>query len=109
MDECYKSSVRILNTIDVFDDIVHLQNSWESLPLVETNHAYGHTNTQSLLLISEEFRRSLKPMLASLRSLSENWVKISQREQQKVLKTAYKSAMNLLDNLKLFEANQKVN
>ncbi|MEC4818722.1 MAG: ATP-binding cassette domain-containing protein, partial [Scytonema sp. PMC 1069.18] len=107
MDECYKSSVRILNTIDVFDDIVHLQNSWQSLPLVEINREYGHTDTQSLFLVSEEFRRSLKPMLASLRSLSDNWVKISESERQKVLQTAYKSAMYLLDNLKLFEANQK--
>lgn len=105
IEESYKSTLRILNTVDVFDDIVNQQINWQS-PATEENNgaAFGH---QTLKVITEEFRTKLNPMLNSLRSLTDDLVDTPQKQNQ-ILSEAYHSAKHLLDKLEHFEDSVKV-
>lgn len=105
IEESYKSALRILNTLDVFDDIVNLQKSWQSSATEENNGvAPGH---ETLKVVTEELRTNLNPMLGSLRSLADNLVDTPQK-QNKILSEAYHYAMHLLNKLEHFEDSVKV-
>ncbi len=107
VEESYKSASRILNTIDVFDDIVNLQKNWQSSLSLDKdrNSSIDH---QTLSRFSEEFRNNLKPVLASLRSLSESMVNTPENEQNELIQDAYQSIVHLIDHLKSFEIRNKV-
>ncbi|WP_460204748.1 ABC transporter ATP-binding protein [Scytonema sp. NUACC21] len=104
IEESYKSAGKILNTIDVFDDIVNLHANCQTALLLDTNHV-DSIDDRNLNRISDEFRRSLNPMLASLRSLSESRTYTSKKKQHELIQDAYQSAMYLIDNLKSLEAH----
>ncbi|GAA6620304.1 ATP-binding cassette domain-containing protein [Scytonema sp. NUACC26] len=107
IEQSYKLATKILNTIDVFDDFIDLGMEVRSL-LAEKNDN-GSVELQNLNQISQELRISLKPMLASLSSLSEkNMLTKSPREQREFIQEAYRSAIDLVDKLKLFEINDKL-
>jgi subfamily B ATP-binding cassette protein MsbA len=104
--ESYKSALRILNIIDVFEDIVNLQMNWQSHSVAEENHSVP-TEHQSLQGISEELRISLNPILGSLRFLADDLVDMPQKQNQ-IIKEAYHDAMHLLNKLEHFEYTVKV-
>lgn len=105
IEESYKSALRILNTIDIFDDIVNLQKNWQFSVTEEKNSvAPGH---ETLKVVTEELRTNLNPMLGSLRSLADNLVDTPQK-QNEILSEAYHYAMHLLDELEHFEDSVKV-
>ncbi|WP_414582419.1 ATP-binding cassette domain-containing protein [Scytonema sp. PCC 10023] len=105
IEESYKSALRILNTLDVFDDIVNLQKNWQFSATEENNGvAPGH---DTLKVVTEELRTNLNPMLGSLRSLADNLVDTPQKQNQ-ILSEAYHYAMHLLDKLEHFEDSVKV-
>ncbi|MBD2778433.1 ATP-binding cassette domain-containing protein [Iningainema tapete] len=103
--ESYKSALKIFNIIDVLDDVVNLQTTWESVS-VDSNHGVA-TVHQTLKSISADFRTSLNPMLGSLRNLSDDLVDKPQKQNQ-LIAEAYHSAMHLLNKLELFEDGVKV-
>ena len=105
IEESYKSALRILNTLDVFDDIVSLQKNWQFSATEENNGvAPGH---ETLKVVTEDLRTNLNPMLGSLRSLADNLVDTPQKQNQ-ILSEAYHYAMHLLDKLEHFEDSVKV-
>jgi subfamily B ATP-binding cassette protein MsbA len=105
IEESYKSALRVLNTIDVFDDIVNLQKNWQS-PATEENNGVA-PGDETLKVITEEFRTNLNPILGSLRSLADDLVDTPQKQNQ-ILSEAYHYAMHLLNKLEHFEDSVKV-
>ncbi|MGI8499881.1 MAG: ATP-binding cassette domain-containing protein [Hassallia sp.] len=101
--ESYKSAFRILNAVDVFEDMLNLHNSCQSTLVIEANHT--DNNSQDILNnISNEFRTHLNPMLYSLRYLADDLIE-PQNEEYKVIKSAYNDAIHLLSTLKDFETS----
>ncbi len=96
--ESYKSAFRILNAVDVFDDMLNLHNSCQST-LVNDNNSQDILNN-----ISNEFRTHLNPMLYSLRSLADDLIE-QENEEYKVIKSAYDDAVHLLGILQDFETS----
>jgi subfamily B ATP-binding cassette protein MsbA len=97
--ESYKSAFRILNAVDVFDDMLNLHNSCQSTLVSEPNHTDIILNN-----ISNEFRTHLNPMLYSLRSLVDDLIQ-QENEEYKVIKSAYDDAVHLLGTLQNFETS----
>ena len=99
MEESYKSTMRVSNIIDVFEDIVKLQTRFKT-----------HSDNENLNRIVEKFTAYISPMLYSLRSLSgsagvslvdhmgENTL-----EQNEFIKEAFHSAIHLLDTTQELE------
>lgn len=105
IEESYKSALRILNSIDIFDDVINLRKNWQSLSVSEEeNNAIAKHET--LKVISEEFRTTLNPMLGSLRYLADDVVETPHKQNQ-VLSEAYSYAIHLLDKLEHFEDTVK--
>ncbi|MBE9008179.1 ATP-binding cassette domain-containing protein [Fortiea sp. LEGE XX443] len=101
IEESYKSALRIITTIDIFQDILQLQIQERFLPSTEANqnlnHQYQHFN-----LMFSEFRDCLNIILNSLRSLADN-ATYTPEEQHQFITDAYNSGIDLLDKLEKFE------
>jgi ATP-binding cassette, subfamily B, bacterial MsbA len=107
IEQSYKLATRILNTVDVLDDLIDLRIEMRS-QLLETHHKSSH-DEQKLNQIARELRTSLNPMLVSLHSLTEqNILIVSQKVQRELIQEAYHSAINLVNQIKFFEINDKL-
>jgi subfamily B ATP-binding cassette protein MsbA len=104
IEESYKSAWRILNTIDVFDDVVNQQIKGKFLSISEQNHNFANSNYETFNHISVEFRTCLNPILSSLRSLADNLIHETSKQNQ-IIKENYEYGIYLLDNLEKFENN----
>ena len=102
IEDSYKSAWRILNTIDVFEDVINLQIKGQFISISEQNQDIISTYSQSFNHISVEFRTSLNLILSSLRSLADNLISTTE-EQNGLITETYESAIYLLDNLENFE------
>ncbi|BAZ30552.1 ABC transporter-related protein [Cylindrospermum sp. NIES-4074] len=102
LEDSYKSAWRILNTIDIFDEIVNQQMKGQLRGISEKNQNIVTTQYETFSRISLEFRSSLNPLLSSLRYLADNVIYTPQ-EQNPLLAETYESAIYLLDNLGKFE------
>ncbi|MBW4683608.1 MAG: ATP-binding cassette domain-containing protein [Komarekiella atlantica HA4396-MV6] len=102
IEESYKSAWRILNTIDVFDDVVNMQLKGKFLSISQQNQNIATSQYETFNHISVEFRTCLNPILSSLRSLADNLI-YTHKEQNKLVTETYESAIYLLDNLEKFE------
>lgn len=102
IEDSYKSAWRILNTIDVFEDVINLQMKGRFISISEQNQDVINTYSQSFNHISVEFRTSLNLILSSLRSLADNLISTTE-EQNGLITETYESAIYLLDNLENFE------
>jgi ATP-binding cassette, subfamily B, bacterial MsbA len=102
IEESYKSAWRILNTIDVVDDVVNMQLKGKFFSSYEQNHSILTSQYETFNHILIEFKTCLNPILGSLRSLADNLI-YTQKEQNKLVKETYESTIYLLDNLENFE------
>ncbi|MFN6560406.1 MAG: ATP-binding cassette domain-containing protein [Nostoc sp. ChiSLP01] len=102
IEDSYKSAWRILNTIDVFDDVINSQIRGQMLSISDENQNVISSHYQNFNQISAEFRTSLNLILTSLRSLSNNLI-YSLEEQIQFLSESYESAIYLINNLEKFE------
>ncbi|MBG1267642.1 ATP-binding cassette domain-containing protein [Nostoc sp. WHI] len=102
IEDSYKSAWRILNIIDVFEDVINLQIKGQTLSISDQNQNVISNHYQTFNHISVEFRTSLNLILSSLRSLADNLVYTTE-EQNGLITESYESAMYLLDNLEKFE------
>ncbi|MEH2390379.1 MAG: ATP-binding cassette domain-containing protein [Nostoc sp.] len=102
IEDSYKSAWRILNTIDVFEDVINLQMKGRFISISDQNQDIINTYSQSFNHISVEFRTSLNLILSSLRSLADNLISTTE-EQNGLITETYESAIYLLDNLENFE------
>ncbi|MDF5737323.1 MULTISPECIES: ATP-binding cassette domain-containing protein [unclassified Nostoc] len=101
IDESYNSALRVLNAIDVFDDVVSLKINWQISSDIDKNQN-GKNEYQNFSHISDEFRTRLYPLLSSLRLLADKLESEPQKQNQ-LITESYDSAIYLLDILKLFE------
>ncbi|MEH2436915.1 MAG: ATP-binding cassette domain-containing protein [Nostoc sp.] len=102
IEDSYKSAWRILNTIDVFEDVLNLQIKGEFILISQENQDIISTYYQTFNHLSIEFRASLNLILNSLRSLTDNLI-YTPEEQKGLITESYESAISLLDNLQTFE------
>ncbi|WP_375511156.1 ATP-binding cassette domain-containing protein [uncultured Nostoc sp.] len=102
IEDSYKSAKRILNTIDVFEDVINLQRKGEFISITEQNQDIISTYYQTFNHLSIEFRASLNLILSSLCSLADNLI-YTPEEQKRLITESYESAISLLDNLEKFE------
>ncbi|MEH1842039.1 MAG: ATP-binding cassette domain-containing protein [Nostoc sp.] len=102
IEDSYKSAWRILNTIDVFEDVLNLQIKGEFILISQENQDIISNYYQTFNHLSIEFRASLNLILSSLRSLTDNLIYIPE-EQKGLITESYESAISMLDNLKTFE------
>ncbi len=102
IEDSYKSAWRILNTIDVFEDVINLQKKGQLVSISEQNQDITSTYYEEFNHISIEFRTSLNLILSSLRSLDDNLISTTD-EQNALITESYESAIYLIDTLEKFE------
>jgi ATP-binding cassette, subfamily B, bacterial MsbA len=102
IEDSYKSASRLLTTIDVFEDIINLQNKGQIISITEQSQDIITTYYQAFSHISIEFRASLNLILSDLRSLADNLISTTE-EQNRLMTQSYESAIELLDILEQFE------
>ena len=108
IEESYKSTLRVSNVVDVFEDIIKLQSRFKSGLSSDQSH-------ENLKRIAEKFGIYVSPMLYSLRSLSEEGLGVSlidnldenTPEQNELIKEAFHAAIHLLDTTQELEDNLK--
>ncbi|BDI14984.1 hypothetical protein ANSO36C_07860 [Nostoc cf. commune SO-36] len=100
--DSYKSASRLLNTIDVFEDIINLQNKGQFIYISEQSKDIISTYYQTFNHISIEFRTSLNIIVNNIRSVTDNFLSTTE-EQSKLITESYESAVYLLDILEKFE------
>lgn len=93
--DAYKSALKILNIIDVIDDMVSLEIKWQTQD--------ANTQYPNLVNIAKEFHTDTDQIVNYLRLLDNN----SQRENEFIEK-ALQSAICFLNNLENFENIIKV-
>lgn len=98
IEESYKSTMRVSNIIDVFEDIVKLQTRFKT-----------SNDNEKLNRIAEKFAAHMTPMQYSLRSLSDSTaVSLDHMgentlEQNEFIKEAFHCAIHLLDTTQELE------
>lgn len=102
LTESYKSVWRILNTIDVFDDMISKQIKTEIFTFAEQNHSTITANYDKFKHIFREFRTCLNPIFAHWQIL-ENDLIYNPESQKHFLKEAYEGGIYLLENLPTVE------
>ncbi|NJM22642.1 MAG: ATP-binding cassette domain-containing protein [Richelia sp. SM1_7_0] len=101
VEESYKSAWKILNIIDIYDDVFTLQKNWQLVSTIEESQ--GQMNPeQTLKDISNGFRNHIESILGSL-NLLVNQKENNHQSQDEIVSQAYQSALNLLNELKHFE------
>ncbi len=103
LENSYKSAWKILNIVDVFEDIFNLQKNWQLVPAVGENR--GETQEKSKD-ISSDFRSNIESIIDLLGSLVKQDVDNTQ-SQDEIVSQAYQSALHLLNELKHFEDSIK--
>ena len=103
LENSYKSAWKILNIVDVFEDIFSLQKNWQLVPAVGENR--GETQDKSKD-ISNVFRSNIESIIDLLGSLVKQDVDNTQ-SQDEIVSQAYQSALHLLNELKHFEDSIK--
>ncbi|MEA5578816.1 ATP-binding cassette domain-containing protein [Anabaena sp. UHCC 0451] len=107
LEQSYKSAWRILNTVDVFDDVINRQIKGQLVTIAEQNHSSVTAYYQKFSSIFDEFRSVLNPTLACLRTVADN-VTDNNESQSQLLTEAYESTIYLLGNLQKFEDSIKI-
>ncbi|MCC5616840.1 ABC transporter ATP-binding protein/permease [Nostoc sp. CHAB 5836] len=102
IEDSHKSALRLLTTIDIFEDIINLQNKGQIISITEQSQDIITTYYQAFSHISIEFRASLNLILSALRSLADNLISTTE-EQNRLMTQSYEYAIYLLDILEQFE------
>ncbi|WP_427161909.1 ATP-binding cassette domain-containing protein [Aliinostoc sp. HNIBRCY26] len=99
IEDSYKSTFKILNTLEIFEDIVQQQNHY--LGNASSHNQDDHVQMGNLQKI-QELNLKFNTLLVSLRSLTENYLEAQQNRYQ-TLNEALHLGMNLLSFLENFE------
>ena len=105
LEESYKSAWKILNIVDIFDDMFALQKNWQLVSSIGRS-TDGVNQQQTLQDISHDFRKNVELILNSLGSLV-NQKDENNQSQDEIVSHAYQSALHLLNELKQFEDSIK--
>lgn len=107
LEQSYKAAWRILNTVDVFEDVINRQIKGQLVTIAEQNHSSITGYYQKLSCIFDEFRSGLNPTLVCLRTVTDH-VTNNDDFQSQLLTEAYESVIYLLGNLQKFEDSIKI-
>jgi ABC-type multidrug transport system fused ATPase/permease subunit len=107
LEQSYKSAWRILNTVDVFDDVINRQIKGQLVAIAEQNHSSITAYYQKFSYIFDEFRSGLNPTLACIRTLADH-IEDNNESQNQLLTEAYEATIYLLTNLEKFEESIKI-
>jgi ABC-type multidrug transport system ATPase subunit len=105
MEESYRSTWRVLSSLDILDDIFDLQTKHKVLLERQDTENQVYHQDQNLRHVSDEFRVGIYPLLSSLRLLINNINEYSLIEQSQLISEAYDCAIELLDTLEQFESS----
>ncbi|WP_414578694.1 ABC transporter ATP-binding protein [Anabaena sp. CCY 9402-a] len=100
IEDSYKSTFKILNTLDIFEDIVQQQIHYLSTSSPENNQS--SSDKSEYLHTIHGFHTQLNSLLSSLRSLADNSLESPQIQYQ-IIKENLNLGMNLLNFLENFE------
>lgn len=100
IEDSYKSTFRILNILDIVEDVVQQQSQYLSTSEIENNQK-DSIKIFSLQTI-QEFKIQFNSLLISLRSLADNSFESPENRYQ-ILKEALHSGMNLLNFVEIME------
>ncbi|AFY34106.1 ABC transporter ATP-binding protein [Calothrix sp. PCC 7507] len=98
LEESYKSALRILTGIEVFEESIKLRNKLNSSSVIEENNHLDKT----LICIFDEIRIKLNNRLAILASLADGLVDNLQ-EQNELITDSYDLAIDLLNKIEILE------
>jgi len=103
VEESYRSTWRVLSSLDILDDIFNLQNKHK--PFTDETDLQNPISRkdQNLRHFTDNFRTGIYPLLSSLRLLVNNINEYSLIEQNELIAEGYEFAIELLDTLEQFE------
>ncbi|TAF08351.1 MAG: ABC transporter ATP-binding protein [Nostocales cyanobacterium] len=107
LEQSYKAAWRILNTVDVFDDVINRQIKGQLVSIAEQNHSSVTAYYQKFSCIFDEFRSGLNPTVACIRTVADNMTENHESKNQ-LLTEAYECTIYLLGNLQKFEDSIKI-
>jgi ABC-type multidrug transport system ATPase subunit len=107
LEQSYKSAWRILNTVDVFDDVINRQIKGQLVAIAEQNHSSITAYYQKFSSMFDEFRSGLNPTLACIRTVADNLTDNNEFQNQ-LLTEAYEATIYLINNLQKFEDGIKI-
>jgi subfamily B ATP-binding cassette protein MsbA len=99
--ESYNCALKILNTIEFFEDSVKLHLRLQPTSFSQLENGVNHRQ-ENFIRISHEIRTRLNPMLGFLGLLADTVVENPQ-EQHELLEEAYHSTIHLIDTVEFFE------
>ncbi|MEA5513662.1 ATP-binding cassette domain-containing protein [Nodularia sp. UHCC 0506] len=101
LNESYKSTLRIITNIEIFQESIQLQNSWQSSAFL--NKIYKiNDHEQNTRQIFEEVQTKLKNMINHLVLLADDLVDNVQ-QQNELITDSYHLAIYLLDSVETLE------
>ncbi|BAZ68723.1 MAG: ABC transporter ATP-binding protein/permease [Pelatocladus maniniholoensis HA4357-MV3] len=105
--DAYKSALKILNIVDVVEDVVNMETTLKNLSL---NQANQNINPQDSNLINtaKKFHIDINEIINYLRLLVNNSIDDPQQENE-FIQQALQSAIRLLNYLETFEDSIKLN
>ncbi|TBR60583.1 ABC transporter ATP-binding protein [Westiellopsis prolifica IICB1] len=105
--DAYKSALKILNIVDVVEDIINIEMTWQNLsPNPEKNNInFRHLNLKNTV---KKFYTDINEIINYLRLLLNQSIKNPQQENE-FLQKALQSAIRLLNYLETFEDSIKLN
>jgi ABC-type multidrug transport system fused ATPase/permease subunit len=107
LEQSYKAAWRILNTVDLFEDVINRQIKGQLVVIAEQNDSRITGYYQKLICIFDELRSSLNPTLVCLRRVTNNVINNDEFQSQ-LLTGAYESFIYILGNLRKFEDSIKI-
>ncbi|WP_414548154.1 ATP-binding cassette domain-containing protein [Anabaena sp. CCY 0017] len=105
LNESYKSTLRIITNIEIFQESIQLQNSWKSSAVMSKNQII-YDQEQKVRQMFEEVQIKLKNMINYLVLLADDLVDNVQKENQ-LIADSYDLAIYLLDSLETLEKIKK--
>jgi ABC-type multidrug transport system fused ATPase/permease subunit len=102
LEQSYKAAWRILNTVDVSEDVINQQIKEQLVAIGEQNNSSITSYYQKLSCIFDEFRTALNSTLVCLRTVTDNVTNKDEFKSQ-LLTGAYESVIYLLGNLQKVE------
>lgn len=95
LNQSYKSALRVITNIEVFQESLQLKKDWQSFSDKDDHH-------ENSIYVFKEIHTNLNNMLKTLVVLADDLVDNPQ-EEQKLINESYELSINLLDKIKPLE------
>ncbi|MCP6762692.1 MAG: ABC transporter ATP-binding protein/permease [Fischerella sp. CENA71] len=105
--DAYKSALKILNIVDVVEDVVNIETTLQNLSINQANQDI-HFQDSNLINTAKKFHIDINEIINYLRLLVDNLIDDPQQENE-FIQQALQSAIRLLNYLETFEDSIKLN